>query len=125
MSIRDVRPTDDFHRDVDQALVLAGSPMSRSEFGLYVLSGILGRFATGWDRLPMPIPGRSDYRILIGYSGHLGAYAVEGQVAWDDVIELTSLTVDATGPDLAESLRDDEDRRRGADRLCRVGVVLM
>ncbi len=34
---------------------------------------------------------------LIGYSGHLGAYAVRAQLAWDDVIELTSLTVDTPG----------------------------
>jgi hypothetical protein len=59
--------TDDFYRDLDQALTLTD-------------------------------------RILIGYSGHLGAYAVEGQLAWDDVFELTSLTVDAAGP--VESLPD-------------------
>gem|GEM_PF-661526 len=105
MSIRDVRPTDDFYRDLDQALTRAGGVMSRSEFGLYVLPGILRGFATDWDQLPMPILGRADYRILIGYSGRLGAYAVEAQLAWDDVIELTSLTIDATGP--AESLPDE------------------
>lgn len=97
MSIRDVRPTDDFYRDIDQALAqFAGGAMSRSDFGIYVLPGILRRFASEWEMLPMPIPGRADYRIFIGHSGHLGAYAVEGQMAWDGVIELTSLTVDAT-----------------------------
>lgn len=45
MSIRDVRPTGDFYRDVDRALALVGGVMSRSDFGLYVLAGILGRFA--------------------------------------------------------------------------------
>lgn len=98
MNLRDVRPTDDFYRDLDQALVLAGEPMSRTDFGLWVLPGILGRFATGWDDLPALIPGRPDYRVLIGYSGHLGVYAVEGQMAWDGVIELTGLTVDLVGP---------------------------
>jgi hypothetical protein len=61
VSIRDVRPTDDFYRDLDQALTLAGGVMTRSEFGLYVLPEILRGFATDWDQLPMPIPGRTDY----------------------------------------------------------------
>ena len=88
MTIRDVRPTDDFYRDVDQALLLAGGGLSRADFGLYLLTGILGRFATAWDELPMPIRGRPEYRVLIGYSGHLGAYAIEGQMAADGVIEV-------------------------------------
>ena len=103
MTIRDVRPTDDFYRDVDQALALARGAMSRSDFGLYVLAGILGRFATDWDQLPMPIPGRPEYRILIGYAAHLGAYAVEAQMAWDGVIELTALGIDIL------DVADDED----------------
>jgi hypothetical protein len=32
---------------------------------------------------------------------------VEAQLAWDDVIELTSLTIDTAGP--AESLPDEGD----------------
>jgi hypothetical protein len=75
VSIRDVRPTDDFYRDLDKALVLAGGVISRSDFGLYVLPGILSRFALDWDQLPMPIPGRADYRIVIGYSGYLARRA--------------------------------------------------
>ncbi|MGZ4602868.1 MAG: hypothetical protein ACXV0U_04625 [Kineosporiaceae bacterium] len=98
MTMRDVRPTDDFYRDLDRALARAGGgAIARSDFGLYVLPGILDRFATGRDHLPMPIPGRTDYRVHVGHSVHLGAYAVEGQRARDGVIELTSLVVDATG----------------------------
>lgn len=109
MSIRDVRPTGDFYRDVDRALALVGGVMSRSDFGLYVLAGILGRFAAGWDKLPMPIPGREDYRVLIGYSAHLGAFAVEGQLAWDGIIELTSLTVDPIDPTAWDEAPAGED----------------
>lgn len=109
MSIRDVRLTDDFYRDVDHALALPGGVMSRSDFGLYVLAGILRRFATDWDQLPMPIPGRADYRVLIGYSAHLGAYAVEGQMAWDGIIELTSLTVDPIDPAAWDERPPDDD----------------
>ncbi len=83
--------------------------MSRSDFGLYVLAGILGRFAAGWDELPMPIPGREDYRVLIGYSAHLGAFAVEGQLAWDGIIELTSLTVDPIDPTAWDEAPAGED----------------
>lgn len=98
MSIRDVRPTDDFYRDLDRALAGTGRvAMSRADFSVYVLPGILGRFATDWEQLPMPIPGRMDYHVDIGYSVHLGAYSVEGQMARDGVIELTSITVDAIG----------------------------
>ncbi|MFN0280728.1 MAG: hypothetical protein ACKVZ6_02010 [Kineosporiaceae bacterium] len=96
MSIRDVRPTDDCYHDLDQALAQAGA-VPRADFGLHVLPEILGRFATSWDQLAMPIPGRTDYRTHLGYSDQLGAYAVEGQMARDGVIELTSLTVDVMG----------------------------
>jgi hypothetical protein len=83
--------------------------MPRADFVLYVLAGILGRFATDWDQLPMPIPGRADYRVLIGYSAHLGAYAVEGQVTWDGIIELTSLTVDPIDPTAWDEAPPDDD----------------
>lgn len=40
---------------------------------------------------------------------HLGVYAVEGQMAWDGVIELTSLTVDPVAPTGGnDDLSDDE-----------------
>ena len=98
MSIRDVRPTDDFYRDLDQALAKTSSAaVGRADFGLYVLPDILNRFATGWDDLAMPIPGRPDYRTYLGYSVFLGAYDVVGQLARDGVIELISIGVDAIG----------------------------
>ena len=98
MTIRDVRPTDDFYRDLDRALARAGdSAVSRADFGLHVLPEIHGRFATAWDQIAMPIPGRTDYRAHLGYSDQLGAHAVEGQMARDGVIELTSLTIDVIG----------------------------
>jgi hypothetical protein len=55
--------------------------MSRTDFGLWVLPEILGRLATGWDGLPTLVPGRPDYRGRVGSCGHLGVYAVEGQMA--------------------------------------------
>ena len=98
MSVRDVRPTDDFYRDLDHALADVGPRVvGRAGFGLYVLPDILNRFATGWDDLAMPIPGRPDYRIHLGYSVYLGAYDVVGQLARDGVIELISLGVDTVG----------------------------
>jgi len=109
VTIRDVRPTHDFYRDVDQALLLAAQPLSGADFGLYVLAGILRRFALEWDELPMPIPGRPEYRVLVGFSGYLGAYAVEGQISVEGVIELTGLTVDTI--DLTEA--DDDELPEG------------
>ena len=74
MNIRDVRPTDDFYRDLDQALARAGDRgVARADFGLYIVPGMLRRFATEWDQLATPIPGRSDYRAHLGYSDYLGA----------------------------------------------------
>jgi hypothetical protein len=109
VSLRDVRPTDDFYRDLDRALAGAGQgAISRADFGLYVLPGILHRFATEWDRLGMPVPGRVDYRVDIGYSLHLGAYSIEGQLARDGVVELTSLRIDTLG------LIDPDDPLDGA-----------
>ena len=108
MTIRDVRPTDDFYRDVDQALLLAGGALSRADFGLYVLAGILAKVATDWDDLPMPIPGRTDYRVLIGYTGYLGAYAVEAQTTWDGLVELTGLAVEAVRPSDIEDSDGEE-----------------
>jgi hypothetical protein len=98
VSVLDVRPTDDFYRDLDRALAGGGrGKISRTDFDLYVLPGIMVRFATHWEDLGMPIPGREEYRVEIGYSPHLGIYSVDGQMAWDGVIELTSFTVDTVG----------------------------
>jgi hypothetical protein len=109
VSLRDVRPTDDFYRDLDRALAGAGQgSISRADFGLYVLPGIMHRFATEWDHLGIPVRGRADYRVDIGYSAHLGAYSIEGQITWDGVIELTSLRVDTVG------LIDPDDPLDGA-----------
>ena len=45
-----------------------GEPMV-AEFAASDLLVIVDRFATRWDELPMPYPGRPDYRGLI-LSGH-------------------------------------------------------
>jgi hypothetical protein len=98
VTLRDVRPTDDFYRDLDRALAGAGQgKISRADFGLSVLPGIMRRFAAEWDQLYMPFPGRADYRVEVGFSPHLGMYSIEGQLAWDGVIELTSLSIDTEG----------------------------
>jgi hypothetical protein len=79
VTLRDVRPTDDFYRDLDRALAGAGrGKISRADFGLSVLPGIIRRFAAEWDQLYMPFPGRRDYRVEIGFSPHQGMYSIEG-----------------------------------------------
>jgi hypothetical protein len=98
VNLRDVRATDDFYGELDRALAEAGrGTISRIDFDLYVLPGILYQFATHWDSLGTAIPGRLDYRTHVGYSLHLGMFSVDGQMARDGVIELTHFTEDTVG----------------------------
>ena len=59
---------------------------------------ILESFATGWDTLMPLIPGRADYRVLIGTGRYIYAYAVEGQLTPSGEIELVRLEIQVTGP---------------------------
>jgi hypothetical protein len=103
---RDVRPTQDFYRDLERQLADQRGPRgepSRIDFQTYDLLMILTRFATGWDALPPLIRGRDDYRVLISAGVLVRAVVVEGQLAGDGVIELVSLRIDTSWPE------DDED----------------
>lgn len=98
---RDVRPTRDFCLDLDRQLPAQRGPRgepSRTD-QTHDLLLILDRFATGWDDLPQPIPGRDDYRDLISAGVLVRALAVEAQLAPDGVIELVRLSIDTTWTD--------------------------
>lgn len=106
---RDVRPTHDFWRDLDRHLPRERGPdgePSRHDFQAYELVPILERFMTGWNDLPCPVPGRTDYRILITAGVLVSAITVVGQLAADGAVELVGLTVDTTWPDHAA---EDDD----------------
>ena len=75
---RTVRATPGFFTDLDRQLPTEagpdGVPPSRGDFQTYDLLLIVERFATGFDDLPQPIPGRPDYRILITEVIPVGAW---------------------------------------------------
>ena len=103
--LRDVRPTRQFYADLHRHLSAErgedGTP-SRVDFELYDLVDILETFARDWDDLPLLVPGRSDYRILITSGVLVAEYSVQALMARDGVIELLSLGIDLRplpGPD--------------------------
>ena len=51
-------------------------------------------FATQFDELPELIPGRADYRIVIGMGVVVARFAVIGQVAPDGAVDLVQLDID-------------------------------
>jgi hypothetical protein len=53
--------------------------------------------AVEWDTLPALIPGRPDYRLLIGNGTVVAVYAIEAQLARDGTVELVNITVHTTG----------------------------
>jgi hypothetical protein len=55
------------------------------------------RFALEWDDLPTLIPGRPEYRLLIGVGQVVAFYAIEAQLAPEGAVELVSVTIDASG----------------------------
>jgi hypothetical protein len=56
---------------------------------------IVEHFAIEWDDLPVLIPDRSQYRILIA-AGNVGArFAVIGQLAPAETVELVQLDIDS------------------------------
>lgn len=98
---RDVRPTRDFFLDLDRQLPSQRGPdgePSRTDFQTHDLLLIFDRFAAGWDELPLLIPGREDYRVLITAGVLVAVLAVEGQLAPDGVIELVRLSIDTSWP---------------------------
>ncbi len=81
-----------------------GEPTA-AEFAASDLLDIVETFATHWDDLPLPIPGRPDYRVLITRGHLVFAVVVRGQLSpGDGAIELIDIAVDLRGP---EPLADD------------------
>ncbi len=67
---------------------------STSDFQTFELLEIVEQFAVGFDELPVLIPGRDDYRILISTGVVVHAYSVVGQATADGAVELVSLDLD-------------------------------
>ncbi|MFZ0160355.1 MAG: hypothetical protein WAL50_15120 [Kineosporiaceae bacterium] len=63
------------------------------------LPEIVERLVAGWEALPPLIPGRMDYRLLVGAGQVAAFYSVEAQLAHDGSIELTSVEIDVHGLD--------------------------
>jgi hypothetical protein len=81
-----------------------GEP-SAAEFAASDLLDIVESFAIHWDDLPMPIPGRPDYRVLITRGHLVFAAVVRGQLSpADGAVELVDIAIDLRGP---EPLTDD------------------
>jgi hypothetical protein len=96
-----VRPLPEFFDQLDQLLGEDRGPRgepSQHDFLSIELPPILESFATGWDTLMPLIPGRADYRVLIGTGRYIYAYAVEGQLTPSGEIELVRLEIQVTGP---------------------------
>jgi hypothetical protein len=91
-----VRTTEDFWAALDLALP-SGKEPSWHAFAARDLPDVVERFAVEWDDLPILIPGRPDYRLLIGAGQVVAFYAVEAQLAPDGAVELGSVSVDVTG----------------------------
>jgi hypothetical protein len=66
----------------------------RHDFQAFELLRIVERFAVGFHELPMLIPGRPDYRILIAAGALVPRLAVVGQLASDGADELVQLDID-------------------------------
>jgi hypothetical protein len=108
---RIVRVTPDFFSLLDAQLHYERGPNGEptaAEFAASDLLDIVEAFATMWDRLPMTIPGRPDYRTLVTRSRLTYAVAVRGQLSpIDGAIELIAVTIDLTG--LGDDNDDDPD----------------
>ena len=95
-----VRATADFFQDLDRQLPAERGPNgepSTYDFQAFELLRIVERFATGFFDLPELIPGRPDYRILIGAGTLVAGFAVIGQLTADGAVELVQLDVDVGG----------------------------
>jgi hypothetical protein len=96
-----VRTTSQFWATLDAAMP-AGQEPSWHDFAAVDLPDIVERFAQIWDDIPALIPGRLDYRILIGTGRVVAFYAVEAQLAGDGSVELVGIEIDVEGPEQAE-----------------------
>ena len=97
---RVVRATSRFFADLDRQLRPDRGPdgqPSTNDFQVFDLLRIVETFATEFDTLPELIPGRSEYRIIVGVGVVVARFAVIGQLAPDGAVELVQLDIDA-GP---------------------------
>jgi hypothetical protein len=90
---RQVRTTTQFWAMLDAAMP-AGRQPSWHDFAATDLPDIVERFAEDWDHLPPLIPGRGDYRLLIGAGRVAAFYAIEAQLAGDGSVELVGVEID-------------------------------
>lgn len=94
---RAVRATPQFFEDLDRQLPAERGPHgepSTNDFQVLDLLRIVEHFAVGWDGLPELIPCRSQYRILMASGNVVARFAVVGQLAPDEAIELVQLDID-------------------------------
>ena len=61
---------------------------------MFDLFRIVETFATQFDELPELLPGRTDYRIVIGVGVVVARFAVIGQLAREPAVELVQLDID-------------------------------
>ena len=94
---RTVRATQRFFEDLDHQLPAERGPNgepSTNDFQVLDLLRIVDRFAIGWDELPRLFPDRPQYRILIAAGNVVARFAVIGQLAPDEAVELVQLDID-------------------------------
>ena len=103
--IRVVRTTPEFWDALDRALPRGEDP-SWHEFASWELPIVVERVAAEWDVMARFIPGREEYRLLIG-AGRFGAWVVEAQLADDGAVELVSIEVDVLPPWSSDDPDDD------------------
>lgn len=94
---RGVRATTTFFEDLDAQLGPECGPHdepSAHDFQVFELLRIVEVFATSFDDLPALIPGRPQYRVLIGAGLLVPRFAVVGQLADDGAVERVELELD-------------------------------
>ena len=96
-SRRVVRASASFFEDLDRQLPAERGPdgqPSTNDFQVFELLRIVERFASGFDDLPELIPGRVDYRVLVGSGVLVAGFSVIAQLAADGAVELLQLDID-------------------------------
>ena len=92
-----VRIAPSFFEDLDRQLPVERGPHgepSSVDFRSIEIVEIIDRFASGFDQLGQPIPGRPDYRILLKGGLLVRGIQVVGQLMPDGAIELLTLDLD-------------------------------
>ena len=73
---------------------------SRAQFISTDLLEAVEQCGVAWDHLAPLIPGRGDHRVLISRGRLVYAFVVEGQLASDGTVELVSIELDPTSPEV-------------------------